>query len=115
MTSQQSNTVWTRSDVLSAAVDLVNGGMDTREAIGCYKVISEYVLNTKPPDSVASEENQLKALPTPERQEIMWRVAVTSALETGEAPYALFADRLHSYLAGKNLMDFKEEPSNQEH
>ena len=108
MTSQQSNAAWTRKDVLSAAVDLMNGGMDTREAIGCYKVISEYVLNTKPPDSVANEENQLKALPTPERQEIMWRVAVTSALETGEAPYALFANRLYSYLTGESLVEFKE-------
>jgi len=91
-----------QNDVLSAAVDLVNGGMDTREAIGCYKVISEYVLNTKPPDSVASEESQLKALPTPERQEIMWCVAVTSALETGEAPYAIFAERLHNYLVNSS-------------
>ena len=98
--------MWTRNDVLSAAVDLMNGGMDTREAIGCYKVISEYVLNTKPPDSVANEENQLKALPTPERQEIMWRVAVTSALETGEAPYALFAQRIHSYLDNSSLFPF---------
>lgn len=56
------------------------------------------------------EGNQIKPLPTPERQEIMWRVAVTSALETGEAPYAIFAKRLHSYLAGKNLIKFKEDP-----
>lgn len=52
----------------------------------------------------------MKPLPTPERQEIMWRVAVTSALETGEAPYAIFAKRLHSYLAGKSLIKFRKEP-----
>ena len=56
------------------------------------------------------EGNQLKPLPTPERQEIMWRVAVTSALETGEAPYAFFAKRLHSYLAGESLVKFRKEP-----
>lgn len=56
------------------------------------------------------EGKQLKPLPTLERQEIMWRVAVTSALETGEAPYAIFAKRLHSYLVGKNLIKFRKEP-----
>jgi len=40
----------------------------------------------------------------------MWRVAVTSALETGEAPYAIFAKRLHSYLAGESLVKFRKEP-----
>jgi hypothetical protein len=56
------------------------------------------------------EGKQLKPLPTPERQEIMWRVAVTSALETGEAPYAIFARRLHNYLAGESLVKFRKEP-----
>ena len=32
--------------VLSAAVDLVNGGLDTEEALFCYKTISNYVLNS---------------------------------------------------------------------
>jgi len=40
----------------------------------------------------------------------MWRVAVTSAIETGEAPYAIFAKRLHSYLAGKSRIKFGQEP-----
>ena len=39
-----------QNDVLQAAIDLVNGGMDTEEAVGCYRVISQYVLNTIPPD-----------------------------------------------------------------
>ena len=108
MTAQQ-------NDVLVAVIDLMNGGMDMEEALGCYAMISKYVVNTVPLDSIENEDNLLKPLPDLERQEIMWRVAVTSALETGEAPYVLFADRIHSYLAGKNLMDFKEEPSNQEH
>ncbi len=97
-----------QNDVLQAAVDLINGGMDTEEALGCYRVIAQYVVKTIPPDSVENKDNLLKPLPTPERQEIMWRVAVTSALETGEAPYALFANRLHSYLAGKNLMKIEQ-------
>jgi hypothetical protein len=33
--------------VLEAAADLVNGGMDTEEALMCYRVISQYVVNTK--------------------------------------------------------------------
>ena len=37
--------------VLTAAVDLVNGGQDMEEALGCYRVISQYVLNTVPPDA----------------------------------------------------------------
>ena len=32
--------------VLSAAVDLVNGGQDMEEALSCYKTISNYVLNS---------------------------------------------------------------------
>ena len=104
-----------QNDVLLAVIDLMNGGMDMEEALGCYAMISKYVVNTVPLDSIENEDNRLRPLPDLERQEIMWRVAVTSALQTGEAPYVLFADRIHSYLAGKNLMDFKEEPSNQEH
>lgn len=37
--------------VLTAAVDLVNGGLDMEESLGCYRVISQYVLNTVPPDA----------------------------------------------------------------
>ena len=40
-----------QNDVLQAAVDLINGGMDTEEALGCYRVIAQYVLNTIPPDT----------------------------------------------------------------
>ena len=49
MTPQQNN-------VLQAAVDLINGGMDTEEALGCYRVISQYVLNTIPPDAKEIDE-----------------------------------------------------------
>ena len=45
-----------QNDVLQAAVDLVNGGMDTEEAVGCYRVISQYVLNTIPPDAGEIDE-----------------------------------------------------------
>jgi hypothetical protein len=31
--------------VLEAAIDLVNGGLDLEEALYCYRVISNYVLN----------------------------------------------------------------------
>ena len=49
-----------QNDVLQAAVDLVNGGMDTEEALVCYRVISQYVLNTIPPDARGIDE-QIKA------------------------------------------------------
>ncbi len=42
--------------VLLAAVDLVNGGMDMEEALGCYRIISQYVLNTIPPDAREIDE-----------------------------------------------------------
>lgn len=35
-----------QKQVLSAAVDLVNGGQDMEEALFCYKTISNYVLNS---------------------------------------------------------------------
>ena len=41
-----------QNDVLSAAVDLMNGGLDMREAFFCYRTISTYVLKTIPPDEV---------------------------------------------------------------
>jgi len=44
--------------VLLAAVDLVNGGMDMKEALGCYVVISKYVLNTIPPDAEEIDINE---------------------------------------------------------
>jgi len=34
--------------VLEAAVDLVNGGLDMEEALMCYRTISQYVINTRP-------------------------------------------------------------------
>lgn len=40
-----------QNDVLLAAVDLMSGGMDMEEAFGCYRVISQYVMNTIPPDA----------------------------------------------------------------
>ncbi len=45
MTPQQNN-------VLSAAVDLMNGGLDMEESFLCYRTISTYVLKTIPPDEV---------------------------------------------------------------
>ena len=95
-----------QNDVLLAVIDLMNGGMDMEEALGCYAIISKYVVNTIPLDSVENEDNQLRPLPDLERQEIMWRVAVSSALETGEAPYAIFAKRRHSYLDNSSLLPF---------
>ena len=41
-----------QNDVLSAAVDLMNGGLDLEEAFLCYRTISTYVLKTIPPDEV---------------------------------------------------------------
>ncbi len=49
-----------QNDVLQAAVDLINGGMDTREALGCYRVIAQYVVNTIPPDAEEIDK-QVKA------------------------------------------------------
>ena len=39
-----------------------------------------------------------KELPGDERQEIMWRVAVSSAIETTEPAYKIFARLLYNYL-----------------
>ncbi len=33
--------------VLEAAVDLVNGGLDMEEALMCYRTISQYVIASK--------------------------------------------------------------------
>lgn len=41
-----------QNDVLSAAVDLMNGGLDMEETFLCYRTISTYVLKTIPPDEV---------------------------------------------------------------
>jgi hypothetical protein len=48
MTEQQ-------NEVLKAAVELVNGGLDLEEALYCYRTISKYVLATIPPDADLSE------------------------------------------------------------
>ena len=45
----------------------------------------------------------LKDLPDSERKEMMWRVAVSSAIETAEPAHQIFARLLHQYL--------KEDPS----
>jgi len=45
-----------QNDVLLAAVDLMNGGMDMEEAFVCYRVISKYVMNTIPPDAEKVDE-----------------------------------------------------------
>ena len=45
-----------QNDVLQATIDLMNGGMDMEEALGCYVVISKYVMNTIPPDTGESNE-----------------------------------------------------------
>jgi hypothetical protein len=39
-----------QNDVLSAAVDLMRGGLDMEESFLCYRTISTYVLKTIPPD-----------------------------------------------------------------
>jgi len=39
-------------DVLYAAMDLMNGGLDMEESFLCYRTISTYVLKTIPPDEV---------------------------------------------------------------
>ena len=41
-----------QNDVLSAAVDLMNGGLDMEESFLCYRTISTYVLKTIPPDEL---------------------------------------------------------------
>ena len=43
----------------------------------------------------------MKELPSAQYQEILWRVAVTSAIETTEPAYAIFARLLHNYLTEK--------------
>lgn len=48
MTEQQ-------NEVLKAAVELVNGGLDLEEALWYYRTISKYVLATIPPDADLSE------------------------------------------------------------
>ena len=45
-----------QNDVLSAAVDLMNGGLDMEEAFLCYRTISTYVLKTIPPDTGEIDE-----------------------------------------------------------
>jgi hypothetical protein len=44
------------------------------------------------------DSKKFKELPGDERQEIMWRVAVSSAIETTEPAYKIFARLLHNYL-----------------
>lgn len=42
--------------VLEAAVDLVNGGLDMEEALMCYRTISNYVINTRPEEDSDSTD-----------------------------------------------------------
>jgi hypothetical protein len=50
-----------QNDVLQAAIDLMNGGLDMEEALGFVTVvISTYVLKTIPPDAGEIDE-QVKA------------------------------------------------------
>ena len=42
----------------------------------------------------------MKKLPDSERLEVMWRVAVTSAIEGQGEAYEIFAHQLYHYLAG---------------
>jgi len=44
------------------------------------------------------DSKKFKELPGDKRQEIMWRVAVSSAIETTEPAYKIFARLLHNYL-----------------
>lgn len=39
-------------------------------------------------------------LPSPERQELMWRIAVSSAMETAEPVHQIFARLIHNNLVG---------------
>lgn len=39
-----------QNEVLLAAIELVNGGLDMEEALRCYTTISKYVVQTVPPD-----------------------------------------------------------------
>lgn len=45
--------------VLEAAVDLVNGGLDMEEALMCYRIISQYVLSTVPRPEWPSDDPAL--------------------------------------------------------
>ena len=42
----------------------------------------------------------MKEMPNDELLDIMWRVAVTTAISKGGKPYELFARQLYHYLAG---------------
>jgi hypothetical protein len=37
-----------QASALSAALDLVNGGLDSEECVNCYAVISNYILQNPP-------------------------------------------------------------------
>jgi hypothetical protein len=45
MTNWESLTA-NQQQVIEAALDLVNGGMDMEEALFCYKTITQYVINS---------------------------------------------------------------------
>ena len=45
-----------QTQVLNAAVDLVNGGLDMEEALFCYKTISNYVFNSAYKEPVTTDD-----------------------------------------------------------
>lgn len=50
-----------QTEVLNAAIQLVNGGLDLEEALNCYATIARYVANTDPPDAPRRKEKQRRA------------------------------------------------------
>lgn len=50
-----------QKEVLAAAVALVGGGLDGRECYLCYCIISDYVLNTEPPDAQAIKDEERRS------------------------------------------------------
>lgn len=47
-----------QSEVLEAAISLVNGGLELEDALGHYATISRYVIDTEPPDAFRRKEQE---------------------------------------------------------
>ena len=45
-----------QKQVIQAALDLVNGGMDMEEALFCYKTITQYVINSTYNKPITTDE-----------------------------------------------------------
>ena len=45
-----------QQQVIQAAYDLVNGGLDMEEAFYCYKTITEYVINSTHNESITTND-----------------------------------------------------------